>query len=162
MGTLGMDSGVYQSRRPVHRRYVIPMATRHIVQSSLKVKDGFSFVFKMELAWPVPFLLQYKICTHTHTCTVCFFCCLVNASWVHVISLCVISVASTHKLSQSSELGLGLQQIFLSWRPGSSSQSYLLISSLLVQSKCLCNSMPLEFLISSVFGWVFKLWSMYF
>ena len=137
MGTLGMDSGVYQSRRPVCQRYVIPMATRHIVQSSLKVQDGVSFVSKRELAWPVPFLLQYKICTHTHTCTVCFFCCLVNVSRVYIISLCVISVASTHKLSQSSELGLGLQQIFLSSCPGSSCQSYLVISSLLVQSKCL-------------------------
>ena len=34
-------------------RYVIPMATRHIVQSSLKVQDGVSF-FKKEWAWPVP------------------------------------------------------------------------------------------------------------
>ena len=40
------------------RRYVIPMANRHIVQSSLKVQDEVSFFFKMESAWPVPFLLQ--------------------------------------------------------------------------------------------------------
>ena len=40
-------------------RCVIPMATRHIVQSSLKVQDGVSFFLKMESAWPVPFLLQY-------------------------------------------------------------------------------------------------------
>ena len=33
-------------------RYVIPMATRHMVQ----VQDGVSFFFKMESAWPVPFL----------------------------------------------------------------------------------------------------------
>ena len=39
--------------------YIIPMATRHIVQSSLKVQDGVSFFLKMESAWPVPFLLQY-------------------------------------------------------------------------------------------------------
>ena len=38
------------------RGYVIPMATRHIVQSSLKVRDGVSFFFKMESAQPVPFL----------------------------------------------------------------------------------------------------------
>ena len=38
------------------RRYVIPMATRHIVQSSLKVRDGVSFFFKTEAARPVPFL----------------------------------------------------------------------------------------------------------
>ena len=37
------------------RRYVIPMATRHIVQSSLKVRDGVSFFFKTEAARPVPF-----------------------------------------------------------------------------------------------------------
>ena len=29
-------------------RYVIPRATRHIIQSSLKVQDGVSFFFKME------------------------------------------------------------------------------------------------------------------
>ena len=40
-------------------RYVIPTATRHIVQSSLKQQDGVSFFFsKMESAWPVPFLPQ--------------------------------------------------------------------------------------------------------
>ena len=39
------------------RRYVIPMATRHMVQSSLKVQDV-SFFFKMESAQPVPFLPQ--------------------------------------------------------------------------------------------------------
>ena len=33
-------------------RYVIPMATRYMVQ----VQDGVSFFFKMESAWPVPFL----------------------------------------------------------------------------------------------------------
>ena len=38
------------------RRYVIPMATRHMVQSSLKVQDGVSFFSKMESAQPVPFL----------------------------------------------------------------------------------------------------------
>ena len=38
------------------RVYVIPMATRHIVQSSLNVRDGVSFFFKMESAQPVPFL----------------------------------------------------------------------------------------------------------
>ena len=37
-------------------RYVIPMATRHMVQSSLKVQDGISFFFKMESAQPVSFL----------------------------------------------------------------------------------------------------------
>ena len=41
------------------RRYVSPMATRHIVQSSLKVRDGVSFFFKMESAQPVPFLPHY-------------------------------------------------------------------------------------------------------
>ena len=34
----------------------IPMALKHIVQSSLKVQDGVSFFFKMESAQPVPFL----------------------------------------------------------------------------------------------------------
>ena len=38
------------------RRYVIPMATRHIVQSSLKVRDAVSFFFKTESAQPIPFL----------------------------------------------------------------------------------------------------------
>ena len=32
------------------------MATRHIVQSSLKVQDGISFFFKTESAEPIPFL----------------------------------------------------------------------------------------------------------
>ena len=41
------------------RRYVIPMANRHIVQSSLKVQDGVSFFLKMESARPVPFLPQF-------------------------------------------------------------------------------------------------------
>ena len=41
------------------RRYVILMATRHIVQSSLKVRDGIAFFFKMESVWPVPFLPHY-------------------------------------------------------------------------------------------------------
>ena len=36
-------------------RYVIPMATKHMVQRSLKVQDGVSF-FKMESAQCVPFL----------------------------------------------------------------------------------------------------------
>ena len=81
------------------RRYVIPMTARHMFQSSQKVQDGVSFIFKMELAWPRPFLL----CTHTHTRRVCFFCCLVNVSRVYIFSLCVISVASTYNLSQSSE-----------------------------------------------------------
>ena len=34
----------------------IPMALKHIVQSSLKVQDGVSFFFNMELAWLIPFL----------------------------------------------------------------------------------------------------------
>ena len=38
--------------------YVIPMTTRHIVQSSLKVQAGVSFFFKTKSALPVPFLLQ--------------------------------------------------------------------------------------------------------
>ena len=42
--------------------YVIPMATRHIVQSSLKMQDGVSFFFKMESAQPVPFLPQCNCC----------------------------------------------------------------------------------------------------
>ena len=37
-------------------RYVILMATGHMVQSSLNVQDGVSFFFKMESAQPVPFL----------------------------------------------------------------------------------------------------------
>ena len=37
-------------------RYVIPMATGHIVQSSLKVQDGVSLSFQMESAQPVSFL----------------------------------------------------------------------------------------------------------
>ena len=41
------------------RRHVIPMATRHVVQSSLKVQDGVSFFFKMESAQPVLFLPQH-------------------------------------------------------------------------------------------------------
>ena len=40
------------------RRYVIIMATRHIVQSSLRVQDRVSFFFRMESARPVPFLPQ--------------------------------------------------------------------------------------------------------
>ena len=40
-------------------RYVIPMATRHIVQSSPKMEDGVSFFFKMESARPVPFLAHH-------------------------------------------------------------------------------------------------------
>lgn len=39
-------------------RYVIPMAPRHMVHSSLQVQDGVSFFFKMGLARPVPFLPQ--------------------------------------------------------------------------------------------------------
>ena len=42
-------------------RYVIPIATRHIVQSSLKVQDGVSFFFKMESARLVPFLPQHHL-----------------------------------------------------------------------------------------------------
>ena len=38
------------------RRYVIPMATMHMVQGSLKVQDGVSFFFKMKSAQPIPFL----------------------------------------------------------------------------------------------------------
>ena len=40
-------------------RYVIPMATRHIVQSSLKVQNRVSFFFQMESVQPVP-LLAYR------------------------------------------------------------------------------------------------------
>ena len=57
-GRSGMESGVYQSGRSFGCRYFIPMAARHIVQSSLKVQDGVSFFFKRESAWPVPFLPQ--------------------------------------------------------------------------------------------------------
>ena len=39
-------------------RYALPMAARHTVQSSLEAQDGVSFVFKMESAWPAPFLPQ--------------------------------------------------------------------------------------------------------
>ena len=42
------------------RGYVTPRATRHIVQSSLKVQDGLFFFFKMESARSVPFLPQKK------------------------------------------------------------------------------------------------------
>ena len=53
-------------------RYIIPMATRHIVQSSLKVQDGVSFFFKMESAQLVPFFPQDKadICGH-HSQVMC-------------------------------------------------------------------------------------------
>ena len=44
------------------RRYVIPMVTGHMVQSSLKVQDGVSFFLKMESAQPVPFLPQCNCC----------------------------------------------------------------------------------------------------
>ena len=44
-------------------RYVIPMATRHMVQSSLKVQDGVFFFFKMESAQPVPFRPHYQTLT---------------------------------------------------------------------------------------------------
>ena len=44
-------------------RYVISMATRHMVQSSLKVQDGVSFFFKVESAQPVPFLPRYQTLT---------------------------------------------------------------------------------------------------
>ena len=37
-------------------RCIIPMATRHRVQSSLKAQDGVSLSFQMESAQPVPFL----------------------------------------------------------------------------------------------------------
>ena len=43
------------------RRYVIPMATRHMVQSSLKVQDGVSFFLKMKSAQAVPFLPQWNL-----------------------------------------------------------------------------------------------------
>ena len=43
--------------------YVIPMATRYIVQSSLKVQDEVSFFFKMESAWP--FLFSFMIETES-------------------------------------------------------------------------------------------------
>ena len=43
-------------------RYVILKATRHIVQSSLKVQDVVSFFFQTESAQPVPFLpLSYSV-----------------------------------------------------------------------------------------------------
>ena len=42
-------------------RYLIPMANRHIVQSSLTVQDGVSFFFRIESAQPVPFLLQKEM-----------------------------------------------------------------------------------------------------
>ena len=49
-----MESGGYQ----FGHRYVIPIATGHVVQSSLRVQDGVSFFFKVESAWPVPFFPQ--------------------------------------------------------------------------------------------------------
>ena len=56
------------------RMYVIPMTTRHIVQSSLRVQDGVSFFFKMESAQPVPFLPQWYMessQTRDRTCVPC-------------------------------------------------------------------------------------------
>ena len=53
-------SGVYQLGGQFGHRYVLLMATRHI---SLKVKDGVSFFFKTESAWPVPFLSYYYTLT---------------------------------------------------------------------------------------------------
>ena len=57
MGTLGMESGIYLGGQ-FCLRYVIPMATRHMVQSSLKGQGGVSFFVKMQSAQPVPFLPQ--------------------------------------------------------------------------------------------------------
>ena len=42
MGNIGMESGGYQ----FGHRYVIPIATGHVVQSLLKVEDGDSFFVK--------------------------------------------------------------------------------------------------------------------
>ena len=55
-------------------RYVIPKATRHIVQSSLRVQNGVSFFCKMQSARPVPFHPQAQwpsmlVCVYTHTHT---------------------------------------------------------------------------------------------
>ena len=54
-----MESGVYQSRRPVRPYVCYPHGYQARIQSSLKVQDGISFFFKMESAWPVPFLPHY-------------------------------------------------------------------------------------------------------
>ena len=45
-------------------RYAIPMVIRHVVQSSLKMKDGISFFFKMQSVRPIPcfFQLLLNIC----------------------------------------------------------------------------------------------------
>ena len=59
-GNHDMESGVYSLGGQFSCRYIIPMATRHVVQSSLKVQDGVSFFFKMESAQPVPFFPQDK------------------------------------------------------------------------------------------------------
>ena len=52
--------------------YAIPMATRHIVQSSRKVQDGDSFFFKKESARPIPFL------SHDH-----YFNLKIDLIWIH-------------------------------------------------------------------------------
>ena len=57
-GNLGMESVCISPGGQFGSGYVIPMATRHMVQSSPKVQDVVSFFFKMESAQPVPFLPQ--------------------------------------------------------------------------------------------------------
>ena len=58
MGNLGMESDVYQSRRPVRLQVCYARCYQAHSQQSLKVQDGVSFFFKMESAGPVPFLLR--------------------------------------------------------------------------------------------------------
>ena len=61
MGNLVWNLVFISPRGQFGRRYVIPMANRHIVQSSLTVQDGVSFFSKIESARPVPFLLQKEM-----------------------------------------------------------------------------------------------------
>ena len=60
-------------------RYVIPMATRHMVQSSLKEQAGVYLFFKMQSAQPVPFLrrtwhsVSSQVLPRLHSVEVCVF-----------------------------------------------------------------------------------------
>ena len=67
-----MESGVYQSRRPVRPYVCYPHGYQARIQSSLKVQDGISFFFKMESAWPVPFLPHNDVTFKINMLKKCF------------------------------------------------------------------------------------------
>ena len=68
--------------------YVIPFATRRMVQSSLQVQDGVSFFFKMESAWPALSSLRKRLSfSHWMVFAACRRqrCCLLG--WVLILRL---------------------------------------------------------------------------